>query len=501
MPAHRIASSTLWQLGSQITMAALSILTVKFVAVGLSRELAGNYNSAYGFLQMFGILADFGLYAVAVREMSQAGSPGTRAELSAGRSREKVLGALIVLRVITLALSLAAALFLVWMLPAWRGTPLPFAVTVASLVPFFTLLAGIVRTVFQVSYKMHYVFIAEVTQRVVAVLLIGAFIALGVRGSTDLRHLYFFLLFGGIGAFVLFILSLSFASRIGTLRPNFDRALLKRLSLAAMPFGVAYLCTALYREFDVTLIALLRPDFEIQNAYYGFVVRIMGMGFLIPTFLLNSTLPMLSRTACRKHALDDGNDDSRLLGKTLFIVLILGTVSFLFALLWARPVMQLLTTDAYLATGAQPGSDTALAILSAPLLLTGFVTYGFYVLLHLHAWRRLVALLAAGAGVSIALNLLLIPRYGFTGAALTSVAVHTFITILLLPQAIRLLPPALPAGWLRAWAIFAASLAAFLWLMRPLLVNEAATAIGLAAAGAWMGVIALLARMQRVIRG
>ena len=42
-------------------MASLSILTTKFVAIGLTKELAGNYNSAYGYLQLFGILADFGL--------------------------------------------------------------------------------------------------------------------------------------------------------------------------------------------------------------------------------------------------------------------------------------------------------------------------------------------------------------------------------------------------------------------------------------------------------
>ena len=56
-------------------MAALSILTVKFVAIGLTKELAGSYNSAYGYLQLFGILADFGLYAVSVREVSKTKDP------------------------------------------------------------------------------------------------------------------------------------------------------------------------------------------------------------------------------------------------------------------------------------------------------------------------------------------------------------------------------------------------------------------------------------------
>src|SRR3989338_3858323 len=143
MSPRTIATSPLWQLASQVTMAALSILTVKFVAMGLSKELAGNYNSAYGYLQLFGILADFGLYAVAVREVSKA------------TQREEVLGALIVIRFCILFISLLLALSVIWLLPMWRGTPLPLGVTIAALVPFFTLLAGIVRTVFQVHYKMQ----------------------------------------------------------------------------------------------------------------------------------------------------------------------------------------------------------------------------------------------------------------------------------------------------------------------------------------------------------
>jgi O-antigen/teichoic acid export membrane protein len=256
MSTKKIAFSTLWQLASQIAMAALSILTVKFVAIGLSKELAGNYNSAYGFLQLFGILADFGLYAVSVREVSKA------------KDKERVLGTLIVLRIITMTCSLGIALLFVWILPLWKGTPLPLSVTIASLVPFFTLLAGIIRTIFQVEYKMHYVFIAEVSQRIISVSLIGLFIALGVRQSTDISFLYLFLFFGGVGAFFLFVISIIYAVRLMSIRLYFDKKIMKHLIKACAPFGIAYLATALYREFDVTLIALLRPDYEIQNLSY-----------------------------------------------------------------------------------------------------------------------------------------------------------------------------------------------------------------------------------------
>lgn len=469
MSSRAIATSTFWQLASQVTMAALSILTVKFVAIGLSKELAGNYNSAYGYLQLFGILADFGLYAVAVREVSKA------------KDREKVLGTLIVLRTCILLVSLATALIFVWALPQWQGTPLPMGVTIAALVPFFTLLAGVIRTVFQIHYKMQYVFIAEVIQRVITVSLIAVVIILGVRGSTDEGIYHYFLLVGGIGAAVLFLLSIVFGNKFMRVRPHVDRELLVDLFKKAAPFGLAYLCMALYRQFDITMIALLRDDFEIQNAYYGFVVRMSDMGFIIPTFLLNSTLPILSERDSK------GQDTRSLLGKTFLILLILGSISALFSAIWSRPLMQLLTTESYLSTLATPGSDTALRLLSIPLFLNGMVLYAFYVLLNKHKWKRLVLTLASAALASLVLNYILIPPYGFVGACYTAIIVHLGLVVFLLPQGLRAMPLTLTKHQIIQWATFTIALAALLWLFRGVLQNELSTVIGLIAATIFMG--------------
>ncbi|MFA7682101.1 MAG: oligosaccharide flippase family protein [Candidatus Peribacteraceae bacterium] len=476
MSTRQIATSTIWQLASQITMAALSILTVKFVAVGLSKELAGNYNSAYGFLQLFGILADFGLYAVAVREVSRAPEANSVHGNLHKNTREDVLGALIILRSFILVLSLGSALLLVWLMPMWRGTPLPLGVTIASLVPFFTLLAGVIRTVFQVNYKMHYVFIAEVSQRILTVVLIGLFIFVGVRGSTDLQIYHLFLFIGGIGAFLLFLVSLFFGNRLMPIQLHWNPDLIKKLARASAPFGIAFLCVALYRQFDVTLIALLRPDFELQNAYYGFVLRMADVGFVIPTFLLNSTLPVLSE----RDAL--GEDTRTLLGKTLLIILTLGTISFLFSALWSRPLVQLLTTSAYLSTPLHAGSDTALRLLSIPMFLNGIVMYGFYVLLTRMLWKRLVFILAAGSILSVGLNLWLIPLHGFVGAITVSIVIHTFLAFFLFREGRRAMPFVIPKQGFVRWIFFSALLGFTLWLFVPFLHNEIVTILALGVA-------------------
>lgn len=461
MSDRRIAASTAWQLLSQATMAALSVVTVKCVAVGLSMEMAGFYNSAYGFLQIFGILADFGLYAVSIREVSRSANRAT------------TLGALLTLRCAILLLSLGSALALAWILPVWQGTPLPVAVSIAAFVPALTLLAGVLRAAFQVEHAMHYVFIAEVSQRVVTVLLLGAALLLGVRGSTEPSMLFAFLAVGAAGSGVLLGLSLVFVRRVTAVRPSFDRAELARLLTLALPYGAAFLATALYRQTDVALIAVLRTDFAFQNASYGFVQRVMDMAYLFPTFLLNSVLPHLT-----------GKDsDAPLLQRTFVGTVLLSGGCALFAAVWARPLMALLTTDAYLSHGAEPGSDTALELLAVSMFCNGVIVFGFYVLLAAHRWRPLVFTLAVAAALSLSLNVRLITQFGFIGASMTSVVVHAFAATALLVHALRTTGLRLPWKGLLRTACWYGLLAGVLVVVKPLLSSPLWTAAGIVACG------------------
>lgn len=485
MPTKQIATSTLWQVASQVAMAALSIVTVKLIAIGLTKELAGAYNTAYGFLQIFGILADFGLYAVAVREVSKA----------TGKEREKVFGVLLTLRIIILCLSMGTALTIAWIIPAWQGTVLPLGISIAVFVPFFTLLAGIIRTVFQVNYKMHFVFIAEVSQRILTVGLTGVIVAMGLNQTADPFYYYLFLLFGGVGSLLLFLFSILFGSQFTPVRPRWDSALLKQCFKQALPYGLAFLCTALYRQSDVTLIATLRSDFAIQNAYYGFVQRAMDMAYLFPTFLLNSTLPLLSERSGK------GEDTRELLGKTFHIILLLGTTLFLFAFLWSRPLMQLLTTDRYLSTIEHAGSDTALHLLAFSMFFNGILLFAFYSLLTKHHWKPLVMTLFLGAIVSISLNLYLIPLYGFVGACITSITTHVVLATLLLPQSFRSMPFSYSSRYILQWILYTAFLAVGLWIATPLLTSSILTAIGIVVAGGWILGIAWGTGIMKSLRG
>ena len=289
------------------------------------------------------------------------------------------------------------------------------------------------------------------------------------------------LLFGGIGALILLVISYVYGSKLLRIKPSIDITLMKELCIKAAPFGLAYLCLAFYRQFDVTMIALLRDDFELQNAYYGFVVRMADMGFVLPTFLLNSTLPVLSERDAR------GEDTRVLLGKTMVMILMICTIAFLFAALWPRPLIALLTSEQYLSTALTPGSDTALRLFAVPFMLNGLIMYAFYVLLNKHIWKQLVASLFVAAIAALSLNLLWIPTLGFVGASYTSIVVHCGLAAILLPQALKVMPLTLTKSLLIQWLVFSVATATGLVLFKPLLVNDIATVIGLVAMTTVMG--------------
>ncbi len=453
MSSRKIASSALWQIASQAAMAVLSILAAKFVAIGLSKELAGYYNSAYGYLQIFAILADFGLYAVAVREVSKAEDKGG------------VLGTILVLRVAITVLALGTAVISVFLVPAWHGTPFPRSVAIASFVPFFTLLAGVLRAAFQVTYKMHFVFVAEVLQRIFTTIGMAVFILMGVRLTSDVQVEEAFLWLGAAGAAVLFLVSFLYAERLIRIRPRFDWALMKEMLTLAAPFGLAYLFITLYRQLDVVFIAVLRPDFAVQNAAYGFAGRVEDMAFLIPTFLLNSALPVLTERIGRKE------DVSRLLGKTLFTLLMTGSVFLLFAFFWARPLTLLFATSHYLSTAAEPGTDTAFRLMSLPMFLNGIVLFCFYVSLALHSWKRLLANFGVAVAFTVGLNLWWTGAYGFVGAAWALTIVHVLLVAALLPQTLAQVKVCLGLRAVTQWLLFSFVIATLLFLSAPYLVT------------------------------
>ena len=68
--SRQIFSNTVIQLVAKLFIAFLSVVTIKMITSHLGTQSYGEYTYIYEYLAMFAILADMGIYTIAVREMT-----------------------------------------------------------------------------------------------------------------------------------------------------------------------------------------------------------------------------------------------------------------------------------------------------------------------------------------------------------------------------------------------------------------------------------------------
>ncbi|HEY8681336.1 MAG TPA: flippase [Candidatus Dormibacteraeota bacterium] len=223
-----------------------------------------------------------------------------------------------------------------------------------------------------------------------------------------------------------------------------DLAFLASWFRKSLPFALAFVITTLYFKIDVPI--LLHFKGFTQVGWYGFATRPIESLLFVPVTLLNVAFPVLAvfHTESRERLL---NATSRFY-KTLFGLgwpITVGTV------ILAPGINGLFDRSGHFEEAA-----VALQILGAGIFLM-FVTNGFIAALNamdrqlLFTWAALVSLV-----VNVGLNLVLIPTYGYLGAAWATDATELALLITGWLMVRRVLGP-VPVFRL-SWRIFLAGL-------------------------------------------
>ena len=197
---------------------------------------------------------------------------------------------------------------------------------------------------------------------------------------------------------------------------EFDRVIATRLLVAAWPLALTNLAILIYTKIDLILLATQRT--QAEAGIYAAALRITETSYILPMILVNTLFPLLTRL----H-LENYDQFSRALLRLLVVTAWGGTatalvlagcatwlIPFIYGPLFSAAATVLMITAAN-AIFAGLG-----AVRSVWLLLHGFQKYGLYYV-------------GAGAGVSLVLNALLIPRLGTTGAAIASVSTQAFVLL------------------------------------------------------------------------
>jgi O-antigen/teichoic acid export membrane protein len=206
--------------------------------------------------------------------------------------------------------------------------------------------------------------------------------------------------------------------------PAFDREMWRELQRAALPLGFFMIALNMYSYIDTVILGLMRTDAEV-GAYAASYRVYEGLTYA-PSILAAVVTPRLSYLFSH-----DRQAHRHLLSRILAVSVLLGVVIGGTAALVAHPVIVTLFGRDYIAA-VQP-----LQILAAGALFV-FATW----ILHAAAIsanldRRLVVVTVVGLGANIALNVMLIPRWGISGAASATVVAEALTVALLIVQVAR----------------------------------------------------------------
>jgi O-antigen/teichoic acid export membrane protein len=349
----------------------------------------GRFTLALMYVQLFGVLADVGVYTTVVREISRDPS----------RTQELVGNALtlrLLLALATIALGGAVSLLLpyerdVRLAIVLAGGPLLFGILTTSLV-----------TVLQARLLMGRAVAGEVAGRAVAV-------ALTVLVAVLDLGFYAVILAAAGGALAGLVVTWLLTRRLLPLRFRAERAVWRPLLVSSLPLGLALAINQLYFRADTVIISLSQSYQQV--GLYSLAYRILEFTLALGTIFLTTVFPLLSEAVER-----DEPRAARMIQVSTDVFTIVGAPLIAGGLVLAPRLVELAAgpdfTDA---------AEPLRILLGAGALAWINGVFGF----ALVAKRRQAAALwlnLTALTFNVVLNVLLVPAYGIVAAAVVTVA-------------------------------------------------------------------------------
>ncbi|HSR34457.1 MAG TPA: flippase [Anaerolineae bacterium] len=415
----RVGKNTAARLAAQVWAKLLSMVLVALVARYDSAAGLGRYVLILTMITFAGALSDLGLNIYLTREVARQED---------AQSQRALLGSVLPVKVL---LSVVGAAGLVAF-----GLVASFPPATEGLIPFGSLLLlpegaiGAARAFVNGRQRMEVSGAIDMTVRLVAVaasfpILVLGFGVAGVLVCSLGASLLGVLLYG-IVLWRWHALPGGQSSPVPlTLSPEAWRGHLAE----SYPFALTAVAAALYARIDLVLLGLWQG--ELAAGWYGAAYKLWETVGLLPASLLEAMFPEMSRLAARP----EGRTRLRqLFGTSSRAMLAGGALLSVGGVLTAGILIPLVYGGGDFAPAVLPFRLLACAIPAVFLyLLSGHVLYA------LGRQRRVTVVMIVVGLLNLALNLVVIPRWSYLGAAVVALLTEWLLVALLYPQAWRAL--------------------------------------------------------------
>jgi len=395
--ARSIARNTAILITGNTSIRAISFLVTVYLARFLYVEGYGKYSFVTTYVSFFAILANLGIGQILTREISK------RPEDSA-----RLVGSATTLSAVLSAGSIAVCILIINL--AGFPADIRLYVIVLSATLIMDSARSSLASLFRANLRMEYHVLSNLADRVLS--LVGIFWVILSRGSL-------MEIFAIITVSRLFALLVTYVAARGFVKPDlsFHWETWMYLLCESWPVAVQSGFATIYIRIDRIMLQVMRGNAAV--GYYSVAYRLVETLQVISLSLQYSIFPLLSKYRV----------ESKAVFRSIYLLSFkyATILSFLIAMTGvhvSQPVVRLFFGEQYL-----PAAKALILLLWAMIFI---FLVGIYNRIVIASGRQVLTIYLCGAAAvaNIALNLLLIPVFDFTGAALSTLVSYALVPAL-----------------------------------------------------------------------
>lgn len=410
--SQKIALHTGIQISGKVISLAIGLFSVILMTRFLGTSGYGDYNTVIALLSFFSIAADLGLYLLFTREISRF--PERQSEIAGNIFTLRLVSAIVVV-----SLAPLVALFLPY------SAIVKTAIMLGVLAFVFSSLTQVLAGVFQREFKTHFTVIGEIASR--AVFLGAAIWLFFYLKEESLILLIAALIVSNLVNFVIVFLS---SRKFLKIRLRFDKDYWKYAIKESFPIAASIVLGLIYFKIDIIMLSIMKTSSDV--GIYGVAYKILEILIVFPAMFLGVMFPLFSRTFR-----EEIGKFRFLFQRSLNLMIISSVPVAIGGYLLAKPLIILIS--------GQPFEASA-EVLKILIIATGVIFIGNlfgHLIVVVGAQKRMVKVYLIGALTNIVLNILLIPKFSYMGAAIATLVTELTVVglaVLILKRSIDFLP-------------------------------------------------------------
>jgi O-antigen/teichoic acid export membrane protein len=367
----------------------LSLISLGLLTRYLGAEKYGWFTLVFTYVSFFTTLADIGYNQTIVREFSR----------DIQKSKE-IFGTLFNFKLILIGISIIAALVGLLFVPYQPDLKVAIVIGIVALA--ISNLSSYGTSILQSQLRLDLVALLDLIVKGITVLFIFFF----VRWNLNFYYSIYAILFGNlIGACIEYF----FIKDWIVIGPYFDRTLIRRMIKISLPVGITAVLTMLYFKVDTLMLSIIRSPVEV--GIYALAYKILDNVIMLWGLIMASIFPLLSRY----HGKNDSITYKKLLRNTVKLSIVLSIFILLVGHFFAPFIIRVLGGSKFYSSIA----PLKVLLWAVPFLFLDNIFYN--VMLSFGKTTYMIIPLLTSLVVTVVLNSLIIPTYGYMGASYVTV--------------------------------------------------------------------------------